>query len=180
MGASKYFCGFKTAFFVGDQYDNVGEMIANDLDEFFSYMTYDAELPEGWEFTGTDISGAAGFVVTFDLSGLPTEYDMAEVVNVFDALEEIQKQKKWKEDNIFDADEFENWSIYDVTAEMVKRAEAMWNDGDKDYGNISEALSVDSKRAIDESPWTPALIGKSDEEKLAMYKADNILMKVQA
>ena len=70
------FCQFKTAYLLGDDFYYLTDAAA---DGSVFYVLKDSNLPAGWEFMGTSISGAAGFILLFDILHLPKESDMEEV-----------------------------------------------------------------------------------------------------
>lgn len=72
------FCQFKTAYLLdrNDFPNIVNDIIENDV---FRLFEDSVTLPTEWELTGTDISGAAGFVLVFDIYHAPTQNDLNQV-----------------------------------------------------------------------------------------------------
>lgn len=152
MGIEKHFCGFKTAFFVDASYDEgLAELISDDIDRFFTLMGKE-DLPEGWEFRGTDESGAAGYVVTFDIDGFPNETDMEAIKTIMDKYDAMIKKEKWEAENIFSLETFEDWSVYELTEEIESEARRLWDTG-LDYAELSEKMGIGSKLATYTGPW---------------------------
>lgn len=76
------FCQFKTAYIVDPDDSELDPLSDRICDDTLSYIIKDDELPDGWTFRGTDISGAAGFVLTFDIEDImPTVYQLDQVDN---------------------------------------------------------------------------------------------------
>jgi len=46
------------------------------IDEKLFQYNWNESLPEGWDLVGSDISGAAGFVILFEIDHLPTEPEL--------------------------------------------------------------------------------------------------------
>lgn len=69
-----HWCQFKTAVLLDD-----GLLADAVVDETIFDLIKDEELPEGWSFYSTGISGAAGFIVEFNIDDLPTEEQLKAV-----------------------------------------------------------------------------------------------------
>ena len=87
MKISDEWCGFKAAVLISPScdefdFDKISSLI-NDDHQIFAAINND-ELPDGWEFTETDISGAAGYVLVFDvaMSNMPTVEAIKQVEQV--------------------------------------------------------------------------------------------------
>lgn len=78
------FCQFKTAFLLGQGFENLADHICEE--RIFSIVD-DSLLPSGWELSETGISGAAGFLLIFDIERLPTQNDMDAVESYLKTLE---------------------------------------------------------------------------------------------
>ena len=72
----------KTAWMIDEPGSPLTEAIVND--RIFPLMQ-EVDLPPNWEFRGTDISGAAGFVLIFDTYSLPTREDLDQIEKVLSA-----------------------------------------------------------------------------------------------
>lgn len=70
------FCQFKTAYLIASGFENLTNAICED--DIFGIVDQD-ELPDGWVFNETAISGAAGFLMIFDIESIPTQADMDQV-----------------------------------------------------------------------------------------------------
>lgn len=85
MNSINNFCQFKTAYLITNNFPNVMDAI---IDHTIFDLFNDIELPLNWEFTGTDISGAAGFVLVFEIEdGIPTKKQMLEIDKIIKKLE---------------------------------------------------------------------------------------------
>lgn len=110
------------------------------------------ELPEFWEFTGSGISGAAGFILTFEISQLPLKEDAEKVVDILYQLEEkakklyAEKERKWNEYLI----EEENEITQRLNAEQV---------ANQDYQNWK------ADRVEDDDSFCQWIIEKSQDKK---------------
>ncbi len=67
--SSSNWCQIKTALLLPIHHE-MTEACGDDT--IFDY-DWNAILPEGWDFKGSDISGAAGYVLLFEVDHLPTE-----------------------------------------------------------------------------------------------------------
>lgn len=74
------FCQFKTAYMIDpadDELDPISDAICEDY--IFEVMNQ-VKFPTGWDFRGTDISGAAGYVILFDIEDtVPTAEQLDQV-----------------------------------------------------------------------------------------------------
>lgn len=98
MSIPNNFCGFKTAYLipVDPAWGNkLSDMIADCTNEIFGL---DDMLLYGWEVRGTDISGAAGFVITFDIEHAPKDEEMVYIEKAIMAFGGDSDAKKWLED----------------------------------------------------------------------------------
>lgn len=83
-------CGFKTAYLLDENYPNLSDGVANDwIWEAMNHETF----PVGWHFTGTDVSGAAGFVLVFEIDKTPRTLDCNVVEAVLQMMERKHKRK---------------------------------------------------------------------------------------
>ena len=153
------FCGFKTAYFVdADTHPALADLIAED--ELFDVMATVA-LPDGWEFEGQDISGAAGYVITFNVAGLPNTGDMESIAAIMDRLNKAKAARQWNEANIFNTETFQDWSVYDLNEGMVAIAFDLWERGGMkgDYGRIADMMNIASApHGFNPQGWTPELM----------------------
>jgi len=62
-------CGFKTAWLIQNSNKIKDAIIDNSIFELFKNRI----LPKSWNFKGTDISGAAGFVLLFGIDPIITQ-----------------------------------------------------------------------------------------------------------
>ncbi len=67
------FCQFKTAFLLGEGFEKLSSHVCEG--SIFDAVENE-KLPLGWELRGTDISGAAGFLLIFDIEGIPIQDDL--------------------------------------------------------------------------------------------------------
>lgn len=154
MGMSN-FCGFKTAYLLEmEEFPSLIDLLVDDDDLFFREIEA-KDLPRGWTFTGYEISGASGFVITFDLVSIPKAASMRKLIRVLGELE--AKYAKIAEDNatLFNADTFAEWSVYDLTDEMIEEGIKLWYWGGMmgDYRAISEKLEIDSRPVGSGENW---------------------------
>jgi hypothetical protein len=94
------FCQYKTAYLLDENFHYIVNCI---IDDDLFRLFEGVELPEGWEYIGHGISGAAGFIITFEISELPLKQDAEKIVDILYQLEEkakkifAEKERKWNE-----------------------------------------------------------------------------------
>ncbi len=149
------FCGFKTAYLIErEEFSYIEDLMAENEDLFWKEMN-ELELPNGWTFTGTDISGAAGYVLTFDLSVYPKPAQMRALVRALAGLNEKYKKIAYDKATLFNSDELDDWSVYELTDEIIEEATKLWYWGGMtgDYGAIAEKLELTTCPAGDVPRW---------------------------
>jgi len=80
MSLSDKWCQVKTAFLL-DVHSALTDACADDT--IFDYDWKDI-LPKGWEMKNTDISGAAGFVLIFEIEHVPSEAEFLRVQQIIE------------------------------------------------------------------------------------------------
>ena len=74
------FCQFKTAYMIDPSDDELDPFADAISDDYVFEVMRNVKLPTGWEFRGTDISGAAGYVILFDINDtVPTSEQLDQV-----------------------------------------------------------------------------------------------------
>lgn len=73
-------CGFKTAYAV-DIHSELSDDISDQKNMIWRYFDKSG-LPDTWALLGTEISGAAGFVLLFEFENFATQEDLNKVEEI--------------------------------------------------------------------------------------------------
>ncbi len=154
------FCGFKTAYLIErEEFPYLEDMLVEKEGEFWRDMG-ELELPKGWSWTGTDRSGAAGFVLTFDIEGYPHPAQLRKVIRALTELNERYEEAAKERLTVFNSEELEEWSVYEITDEIINAAVKLWYWGGMmgDYGAIAQKLELDSCPAGEVPDWVNPML----------------------
>lgn len=76
-------CQFKTAYLL-----DVNSPLTDNIENVFDY-NWEAILPKGWKLTKTEKSGAAGYVLIFEIDKVPTDIERQLVETAIKTMEKI-------------------------------------------------------------------------------------------
>lgn len=85
------FCGFKTEYILTSEFPKLSDRCIeepNSSDSIFAlFDKYHAELPVDWDFSGTDMYGAAGYVLIFEVDRVPEHLDLLKIDGLIRKME---------------------------------------------------------------------------------------------
>jgi len=100
------FCGFKTAYLLDASFNAIPEAMTgwdgvSGSPCFMNHFCKHFNFVEGWDLKGTGISGAAGFILEFEVEHFPIEAELVQIENELRKYEVLVNKdyKEWYKEN---------------------------------------------------------------------------------